>query len=158
MEPEVTAALISLCGVIISVLVTLLINVGQSKYNYNQLFAQTVSSTREKWLCIFRENLSKCLACAEILNQWEDGQHKGDELKKVEYEKEFFESRGMLVSRLNMNEKLHMLFFAAISQIDYAKPCVEFVAKREYVYEVARSLMKEEWECVKKEARGKIRK
>lgn len=64
----------------------------------------------------------------------------------------------MLVSRLNMNEALHVLFFAAINQIDYKKSPADFVAEREYVYEVARNLMKEEWECVKKEARGKIRK
>lgn len=159
MKTEVLSAVIALIGVILSVSINVLINMVQTKYNYNQLFAQTVSSSRERWLCILRENLSKCLACAEVLNnlccEAKDNGDKESDCKRLEYEKEFLESRGMVVSRLNMNEDLHRLMFSAINQLDYTKPCTEFVAKREYVYELSRQLLKEEWKRVKDEARGK---
>lgn len=147
MEKWVSGIMGAIIGYIISLLTL--------RFNYKQLYAQTVSSTREKWLCIFRENLSKFLACAEVLNKWNCTNQNCSNKEKCKYEKEFYESRGMLVSRLNLEEELHVLMFSAINQIDYEKPCAEFIAKRDAVYEIARNLMKEEWECVKDEARGK---
>ena len=147
-------------GAIIGALITFVASCLTLRFNYKQLFAKTVSSTREKWLCIFRENLSKFLACAEILNgdefiEGDKDSNDNNACRKSEYKKEFYETRGMIVSRLNMDEELHVLMFASINQIDCEKKDLVFVAKREYIYDVARKLMKEEWQRVKDEARGK---
>ena len=53
-----------------------------------------------------------------------------------------------------MDEELHVLMFAAINQIDF-KNCDDFVVKREYILELARKILKPEWERLKDEARGK---
>lgn len=67
MKPEVTAAIIALSGVLLSLVVSVIFSIISTKFGYRRLFAETVSTSREKWLCIFRENLSKFLACAEMI-------------------------------------------------------------------------------------------
>ena len=124
------------------------------RFNYHQLFAETVSKNRMEWINVWRENISKFLACAEILQKCSLST-ECDNCKIVEYKKEFYESRAMITSRLNMGEELHVLMFAAINQIDFKTPDLEFVAKREYILELARKILKPEWERVKKEAKGK---
>ena len=59
---------IAFIGGIIGSAITFIVGIFTLRFNYRQLYAQTVSSTREKWLCILRENLSKYISCAEILN------------------------------------------------------------------------------------------
>ena len=163
-KSEVIAALIALSGVILSILVNILFHIGATRYNYNQLFAQTVSENRMDWINVWRENVSKFLACAEILVKHTcdcKQEHKCEnckccckDCKIIEYKKEFYEARGMITSRLNMDEELHVLMFAAINQIDF-KDTENFVAKREYILELARKILKPEWERLKDEARGK---
>ena len=157
MDDEIVAAIIALGGVVLSVLISILFNIFQTRYNYNQLFAQTISENRMDWINVWRENISRFLACAEILiNHTCDCKkdHNCDNCKIIEYKKEFYESRGMITSRLNMDEELHVLMFAAINQIDF-KNCDDFVVKREYILELARKILKPEWERLKDEARGK---
>lgn len=133
------------------------------KYNYSQLFAQTVSSTREKWLCIFRENLAKFLACAERLNECPSNVHSMQEkginnevvCLRCELEKEKLEAYGMIVSRLNMDESVHREFFYLLSECFSEKYICDFALKREKLYNSARKLFKIEWERVKREAKGK---
>lgn len=166
-NPEVIAALIALGGVILSVLVSVLFHIGTTRYNYNQLFAQTVSNNRMDWINVWRENISKFLACTELLiehkceckkkNDCEGCKCDCKDCKIIEYKKEFYESRGMITSRLNMEEELHILMFAAINQIHYDNAREEFIPKREYILELERKILKNEWERVKDEARGKIK-
>lgn len=135
------------------------------RFNYNQLFAQTVSNNRMDWINVWRENISKFLACTELLIEHKcEGKKKNDckeckcdckDCKIIEYKKEFYESRGMITSRLNMEEELHILMFAAINQIHYNNEREDFIPKREYILELERKILKNEWERVKDEARGK---
>ena len=153
MALETKAAYIALVGVMLSVFVTLIINLWQRRYNYHQLFAETVSKNRMDWINVWRENISKFLACAEILQKCQNTA-TCEQCKIVEYKKEFYESRVMITSRLNMSEELHILMFAAINQISFETTDAEFVAKREYILELARQILKPEWERVKAEAKG----
>lgn len=164
-DPEVIAAIIALGGVVLSVLVSILFHIGTTRYNYNQLFAQTVSNNRMDWINVWRANISKFLACTELLiehkceckkkNACEQCKCDCKDCKIIEYKKEFYESRGMITSRLNMEEELHILMFAAINQIHYDNEREEFISKREYILELERKILKNEWERVKDEARGK---
>lgn len=144
----------ALIGAIIGALVSWGATYVTVRFNYRQLFAETVSTNRMDWINVWRENISKFLACAEILQKCQNTA-KCDQCKIVEYKKEFYESRAMITSRLNMSEELHVLMFAAINQIDFKTSDAEFVAKREYILELARQILKPEWERVKAEAKGK---
>ena len=150
MEEWVAALLGAIGGALLSFLASWL----TLKFNYHQLFAETVSKNRMEWINVWRENISKFLACAEILQKC-SLTTECDNCKIVEYKKEFYESRAMITSRLNMDEELHVLMFAAINQIDFKTPDLEFAAMREYILELARKILKPEWERVKKEAKGK---
>ena len=148
-EPEVIAAIISLGGVILPVCVTLCIGLFTHRYNYHQLYAETVSKNRMEWINIWRENLSVFLACAEMLHTaCNSGEREG-------YRKEMLIARGRIVMRLNDREAEHVALYRAIMNLDCA-PCNENFYKQVVQIEgMARAILKTEWERVKKEAKGK---
>lgn len=129
------------------------------RFYYKQLFAQTVSSNRMDWINVWRENISKFLACAEFLHKHKDKNcEKGDGCDKCcEYEKEMYQARSMIISRLNLTEGNHVLMKASLDGFDYNDDEKTFIAKREYILELARQILKPEWERVKHEAKGKRR-
>lgn len=153
--------LAALIGAIIGALVSGVATYVTVRFNYRQLFAETVSKNRMDWINVWRENISKFLACAEMLRECKCPNKTASNGKlttcreQMEYRKEFYESRAMITSRLNLNERLHVLMLAAINQIDFRLTDEEFVAKREYIIELARKILKPEWERVKDEAKGK---
>lgn len=163
MSQEVISALIAVGGVLVSVLVSVVFGIISNRYNYNQLFAQTISNNRMDWINVWRENVSKFLACAEFLHKHNSScsaQCKNSQIceKCCEYEKEMYQAKSMIVSRLNLTEKLHALMKASIDNIEINDDDQTFTAKCEYILEVARQILKLEWERLKDEARGKRRK
>ena len=62
MSVEEKAALIALVGALVSVLVSWLVSKKTIKYNYKELFAETVSQSRNKWLNEMRDFISTMLA------------------------------------------------------------------------------------------------
>ena len=116
------------------------------RFNYRQLFAQTVSSNRMDWINVWRENISKLLACAEIL-------HTSKE-ENTEYKKEFLEARGRILTRLNLNENNHVLMYGALTHFDYSSQNGRFYSQLAEIIELAQKILKPEWERVKKEAKG----
>lgn len=183
-SPEVIAAIIALCGVILSVAITLVLGLATRKYNYNQLFAQTVSSNRMEWINVWRENISTFLACAKVLHKYpsllqneKQGEKKTTNIKQLkngkkitvinetaptidklnEYIYKMEHARRMITTRLNMNEEMHVMMFGALNQLDCDFDDKEFNAKCAYIEELARSILKPEWERMKEEAKGKRR-
>lgn len=75
----------------------------------------------------------------------------------LEYEKEFYESRAMMMSRLNMQEDLHQQMYIAMSKIDISSCVFDFNVSRENLLMISREFFKYEWSQVKDEARGKKR-
>ena len=151
MEPEIIAAFIALAGAVLSVIITVIINFWHKRYNYNQLFAETVSQNRMEWINVWRENISDFLACAETLrNNTTCGK---DELVKLE--KEMYAARGMVVSRLNLEEKDHQSMLVLMNTFVVHCSEQDFINQREDILALARKILKPEWERVKDEARGK---
>ena len=74
MDSEVIAAIIALSGAILSIGISLFISLGTSRYNYNKLFAKTVSESRNKWLNEMRDFISTMLA--EVKNPCPLGKDK----------------------------------------------------------------------------------
>jgi len=117
------------------------------RFNYHQLFAQTVSSNRMDWINVWRENIAKLLACAEVLHSKKPSDH-------CKCEKEFFEARAMIIIRLNPKEPKHVLMNKLLENFDYKINNKNFNTQKEAIIELAQSILKPEWERVKKEAKG----
>ena len=121
------------------------------RFNYRQLYAQTISNNRMEWINVWRENVSKFLACAETLRN--NGSCGSAELLKLE--KEMYEARGMVVSRLNLSEEDHQLMLALMKEFKIHCSDEDFCKNREAILAMARKILKPEWERLKDEARGK---
>ena len=79
--------------------------------------------------------------------------NKNENLLKIK--KEMYEARGMVVSRLNLNEEDHRRMLGLMNSFSVECSVYDFVKQREEILELARKILKLEWERVKKEARGK---
>lgn len=149
-----TEELISgLIGAIAGALIGFIASLLTLRFNYHQLFASTVSSNRMEWINVWRENISKFLACAEILHTKDRTNDNEKEL--LGYEKELLEARAMIITRLNTKENDHVLMYGALTQIDYSPLSQSFYAQQTVIIELARKILKPEWERVKNEAKGK---
>ncbi len=136
MDSEVIAAIIALSGAILSVGISLIISLWTRRYNYNQLFAETVSESRNKWLNEMRDFISTILAEVKQSNN--------------EQSNEYWKARNEIMLRLNLNEPLHLMLKNEILQLDNGKDDKTI----EKIILISQSLLKEEWEKVKKEAKG----
>ena len=148
---EINSALIALSGVVISAALSFVIGILSTQYNYKQLFAQTVSKNRMDWINVWRENISSFLACAEILRN--NCSCTSDEILRIE--KEMYQARGMVVSRLNLAEPDHKAMLVLMNQFSIKCCDKDFVNQREAILALARKILKPEWERLKDEARGK---
>lgn len=152
MKIELVVALISFSGVLLSIIIAVIFNVLTSKYNYNKLFAETVSKNRMDWINVWRENVAIFLATAKVLYGFET--RAGEKYDNYVFQQQ--KAKAMLTTRLNLTEDMHIQFLRAIEEVD----CLEsnetvFLAKCEIVEELARAILKPEWERVKREAKGK---
>ncbi len=136
MEPEVIAAIIALSGVVLSVGISFIVSLWTRRYNYNQLFAETVSESRNKWLNEMRGFISTMLAEAQSRNSGRT--------------KKYWKARNEIMLRLNLNEPLHLMLKNEILTLDNNnnKKTIENIIS------ISQLLLKEEWEKVKKEAKG----
>lgn len=155
MDSEVIAAIIALSGAILSVGISLIISLWTRRYNYNQLFAETVSESRNKWLNEMRGFISTMLA--EVKNPCSLG--KGKKIcKNADCQftsadtrtKEYWKARNEIMLRLNLNEPLHLMLKNEILTLDNNnnKKTIENIIS------ISQLLLKEEWEKVKKEVKG----
>lgn len=155
MNSEITSTLIALAGVVFSAIVSFIVSAAATRFNYKQLFAETVSKNRMEWINVWRENISTFLACAEILHEPSGTTPSGSGAPNDDMRFKLYEARAMITSRLNMEEELHKIMFSAINTLDWSPSNGKFAAQREYILETARQILKPEWERVKHEAKGK---
>ena len=141
MSKEVRAAIIALAGVILSVGISLMVSLLTRRYNYNQLFAETVSDSRNVWLNEMREYLSEMLAQADKAQ---------NSYKPLEY----YRARNQVVLRLNLKESLHLMLLQQIKILDNCT-IASYPTTRDNIIEISQIILKEEWEKVKLEAKGK---
>lgn len=151
MEPEVIAAIIALAGVFLSVMVTIAFNLLESKYNYKKLFAETVSTNRMDWINVWRENVSEFLAASQVLHSYTV--YAGKEFDEYVFRQQ--KAKEMVTTRLNLTEEAHVQFLAAINAVNYRSKDETFSCACELVELLARSILKPEWERVKREAKGR---
>ncbi len=132
-------ALIGFVGAIIGSLFTVAVT---KMNNYNQ----SVSQCRNKWLNDMRENISQTLACKKALDDADNTE------KQIELKREYEYAKNQTLLRLNLSENKHILLKLAIEEFDSLQSYSEEIAQK--IAEISRSILKEEWEKVKYEAKG----
>lgn len=141
MKTEIICAIIALIGVFVSAILSFLIGVFQKRFNYKNLFAETVSSSRNIWLNEMRQYISNMLAEAVGTK---------DRYKN----KEYYQNRNQVLLRLNLKEPAHCYLKCEIEKLDCCTTAnYEILEKR--ILDITNHILKEEWEKVKREARGK---
>ncbi|MDE6303120.1 MAG: hypothetical protein K2M36_06000 [Clostridia bacterium] len=144
--------LIGFIGAIVGVVVTLILGLLTRKFNYHQLFAQTVSQSRNTWLNEMRDFISTLIAEARILIE-EKPTHT-----KEEHIKNYYKSREQIMLRLNLKEEYHQVLKANIVALDNIinknnNENLNIILSN--IEQLAQTSLKEEWEKVKIEAKGK---
>ena len=134
------------------------------RFNYNQLFAQTVSENRMDWINHFREEFSIVVGTASFLANNQIGACKSSDecetcdkecAKKMILEAE--RARMKLLTRLNLNtnrigNEYNSIFEQKLKEIDFKKGISE--QQKNELMEISREILEFEWKKVKKEAKG----
>ena len=119
------------------------------KYNYKKLFAETISKSRNEWINQFRNEIITFLSLNDMFRT------KG-KIIDDEKEKEWHSKRNMLLMRLNQSEELHQKLYCQIQEISFPNELndQEYLKLKNELMITAKSILKEEWERVKAEAKG----
>lgn len=151
------SAIIGLIGGLIGSLITLVIGLLTTRFSYNNLFADTVSKSRNNWINTWRDELSKFLAIADMLRYENTTKKACNEHEYIELLKEYHIAKNKIIMRLNLNEKRHQEVYLLINKIAYEEPLCndDYKVAKEALMAVSRDLLKDEWERVKLEAKGK---
>ena len=146
----------ALVGALIGGLITLFIGIFTLRFSYNDLYAKTISSSRNEWITVWRDEVSKFLAISDMLRYEKIDKDKvnSDYLKMLE---EYHISKNKILMRLNLDERRHQEVYLLINKIAYENGLKndEYKITKECLMAVTRDLLKEEWERVKLEAKGK---
>lgn len=141
----------TLIGALVGTLVTIVLGLTTLRFNYKNLYASTVSNSRNNWINIFRDEISQFLALSDML-RYETFDHDN----YLNMLKEYHISKNKIIMRLNLNEKRHQEVYLLINKIAYENVIGdEYKVVKEALMEVTRDLLKDEWERVKLEAGGK---
>lgn len=159
---------------VITIVVSFILGQKTSKYDYDSLFAETITKNRMEWINVWRENLSNMLAIADIFHS--ENNTNGQNLKEnkdckndnssqtseksqehIRMEKEYNKSKYMILSRLNLTEVKHKLLMKSIMKFDYSPTNKNYTPEREFILELAREILKPEWERLKLESKGEKR-
>ncbi|MDY2879399.1 MAG: hypothetical protein SOT34_00445 [Candidatus Borkfalkiaceae bacterium] len=138
---EIMAAMIALIGVLVSVGISFIISKATQSYNYKSLYANTVSGSRNEWLNEMRGFISVMLS--EI---------QSDQSNANGRTKEYFKARDQILLRLNLNEAKHKMLEEQIRILDGCSGSKNETIEKIVI--ISRHILKEEWEKVKKEAKG----
>lgn len=142
----------TLIGAFIGAFATMFVGILSNRFSYKSLFAETISKSRNNWINIWRDEISNFLAISDML-RFEKG--KIDD-NYIELMKEYHIAKNKIIMRLNMNEKRHQEVYLLINKIAYEEiDDEEYRVLKESLMAVTQDLLKNEWERVKLEARGK---
>ncbi len=145
--PEYIYAFIGvIIGAIISC-ITLLVN---NKFNYNQLFAEKVSSNRMDWINFWRKNIAQIIVIKELLIELDKSSKKYFDLKK-----EMLTSKEGIILRLNLSEEKHRRMNLLLEEFVMIDNKNNFICKKIELEKLTRDILKPEWERFKIEAKGR---
>lgn len=124
------------------------------RFHYHELYAKTISESRNRWIDLFRENISVMLAESEMYLTGDNINHYG----------KYSKAKNRILIRLNEKEPEHNLLQTRIMELDNLlgtedskEKRDQFVKLKEIIMIQTRHILKTEWERVKDEACGRKR-
>ena len=138
-----------LCGIIAAVVSMITTNI-TTRFSY-KLFAETVSQSRNKWLNEMRSFIATMLAEVQKPPSIENVKDNNSSSAYPERTNAYWKARNEIMLRLNLNEPLHLMLKNEILNLDNNSDEKTI----ENIIAISQTLLKEEWEKVKKEAGGK---
>lgn len=167
-EPEIVSALIAVIGVFLTAMV--------SFYIYkNQNWAKIVSQSRNKWIDGFRDDISVILATLRLLEQYykNNSNDKKEEstsvCKSIINQNQTFicskifeaeEARARTLTRLNTSRKVgnfkNFPLDNVLRDIDFYEEVDNEIF--DSLNDLTKEVLEQEWQRVKKEAKGKDKK
>ena len=138
-------AIFGLIGVVVGSLFTFLV----SKMNF---YKETVSRRRNVWLNEMRNYISKMLACKKAMHTIHFSCTATDSVNKKKCIEDYENYKNQVLIRLNLKEEKHKMLKTEIEKLN--KKEKKFDQETENILEISRSILKEEWEKVKKETKG----
>ena len=140
-------------GALAGFFATMFVGILSNRFSYKNLFAETISKSRNNWINIWRDEISNFLAISDMLRFEKEKIQNHD---YIELMKEYHIAKNKIIMRLNMNEKRHQEVYLLINKIAYEEiDDEEYRVLKESLMAVTQDLLKKEWERVKLEARGK---
>lgn len=127
------------------------------RFNYKQLFAQTVSNNRMNWIDNFREEFSVFIGTVKYIKYRKYYQSVTED-HIIQAEK----SRVKLLTRLNQNtdvigNEFNEIFAKKLSEIRLEDENTITDEKIDLLISISREILEPEWRKVKEEAKGERR-
>lgn len=146
---EIISAIIALVGVLIGTLISYIVAKKTSKFNYDELFAKNITTSRMEWINVWRTSISNFCTNVKVYASYKTnlGTNEIEIVSKIE------KAKNDILIRLNLNEEKHILFYKLITDLDYRVISLNSDELEKIMY-LGREILKEEWERVKKESRG----
>lgn len=124
------------------------------RYNYRDLYARNISSSRMEWINNFREEMSTVIAAIEF-----NGCCEIASTEKCDILYDAYKARAKLQTRLNLNiskygNEYNQALYDLLNSIDF-KNCKNSQKTVEQLLTLTRKILEPEWQRVKSEARGK---
>lgn len=145
MEAEDIIALVAVIASFVTIIVTVITSSRTHRFNYKELFAKTVSESRNEWLKQMRDYISQMLAEASGCANNHGSAHKS---------KEYYKARNEVMLRLNITEVDHLILKKHIEDLDECNSDSELIVIRDDIIDISNKILKDEWEKVKSEAKG----
>lgn len=149
----------ALIGAVIGALVSAAVTYFTLRFNYRQLFAETVSQNRMDWINNFREEFSTVIGYAAA----RPGMTKGREMRGSGGSNDSAhlilgeKARAKLLTRLNLNvdkygNEYNAVFEERLKKIDFSKGATR--KEIDELIDISRKILEFEWNRVKEEAKG----
>ena len=125
------------------------------RYNYKDLYARSISTSRMDWINNFREEVAIIIA---TLRTFSSKNTTGKNADNYIFEAE--KARGKLLTRLNMNtskigNEYNKVMADVLNSIDFCNMPANSDALAETIIDLSRKILEPEWKRVKREAGGK---
>ena len=132
------------------------------RYNYRELYAKTISESRNRWIDILRERVSVMIAEAEIIMSCSPCPNvpvnKNQNCDLTEHYSRYYQAKNEIIMRINEKENKHLQLYSVLTKFDSAVQSgnyEQFIREKENLLLGIRYILKGEWERVKGEARGR---
>ena len=125
------------------------------RYNYKDLYARNISTSRMDWINSFREDMATVIAALKC----GEGALKNQE-KNAKFLFEAEKARARLLTRINMNisrngNEYNKVISDILLNIDFINPGQETKEQINSLMYLSRRILEIEWKRVKNEAGGK---